>query len=214
MSEGPGFLEFFILEASEYVEQLDGLLLRGGSSGPDVDAMQRVARALRGTATMAKIPAFAQLASAIERVGRAIHDGSLQWEPLLSGALVAAVDDLKTLLHAARKWSPAEDRRASARTAELSRFAPLRAPAGAPAGIPSSATSSSFLSTEASNIAAGLELLTTRASDVDTAANVLRRIRALRGVAGVKEVEPLAEALAATEDAGRTLEAGQDLSPK
>ena len=35
MSEGPGFLEFFILEASDYVEQLDGLLLGGSSTGPD-----------------------------------------------------------------------------------------------------------------------------------------------------------------------------------
>src|SRR3954469_10021347 len=98
MSEGPGFLEFFILEASEYVEQLDGLLLGGGSSGPDADAVQRVARALRGTATMAKIPAFADLANSIERVGRAMHDGALAWDPALGGALVAAIDDLKILL--------------------------------------------------------------------------------------------------------------------
>ena len=37
-----GFLEFFILEASEYVEQLDGLLLRAGSIDPDVDTLQRL----------------------------------------------------------------------------------------------------------------------------------------------------------------------------
>ena len=49
MSEGPGFLEFFILEASDYVEQLDGLLLGSSSNGPDADAIQRVARALRRT---------------------------------------------------------------------------------------------------------------------------------------------------------------------
>src|SRR3954468_22198141 len=110
MSEGPGFLEFFILEASDYVEQLDGLLLGGGSGGPDADALQRVARALRGTATMAKIPSFADLAGAVERVGRAMHDGALSWNPALGGALVAAVDDLKILLHSARAWTPSEDR--------------------------------------------------------------------------------------------------------
>src|SRR5215813_4425345 len=91
MPEGAGFLEFFILEASEYVEQLDGLLLAGGSGGPDPNAVQRAARALRGTATMAKLPAFADLAAAIERVGRAIHDRTLVWDPSLRGALVAAV---------------------------------------------------------------------------------------------------------------------------
>src|SRR5262245_12585549 len=94
-----GFLEFFILEAGDYVEQLDGLLLAAGTGGPDADAMQRVARALRGTATMAKIPAFADLAAGVERVGRAMREGVLRWEPSLGGALVSAIDELKALLH-------------------------------------------------------------------------------------------------------------------
>src|SRR5439155_24483171 len=126
MSEGPGFLEFFILEASDYVEQLDGLLLGSSSNGPDADAMQRVARALRGAATMAKLPSFAGVAGSVERVGRSMQDGLLRWDPALGGALVAAVDDLKTLLHSARRWSPAEDARANQRSAELARFAPSR----------------------------------------------------------------------------------------
>lgn len=202
MTGAPGFLEFFILEASEYVEQLDGLLLGGGPSGPDGEAIQRVARALRGTSTMAKLPSFAELAAAVERVGRALHDGALRWDPSLGGALIAAIDELKSLLHAARAWSPAEDQRAAARTAELARFAPARTPAaGSAAAAPSS--QSSYFATEAANIAAGLELLTTRAGDPDTAANVLRRVRALRGVAGVKEIAPLADALESTEDAAR-----------
>ena len=50
-----GFLDFFILEASDYVDQLDGLLDAGGVAGPDADGLQRVARALRGSATMAKL---------------------------------------------------------------------------------------------------------------------------------------------------------------
>src|SRR6185503_3455148 len=81
-------------------------------------------------------------------------------------------------------------------------------PAVAPAqsAAPATPSASTFLATEAANIAAGLELLTTRAGDADTAANVLRRIRALRGVAGVKEVAPLADVLEATETAGRSLE--------
>src|SRR5256885_1284909 len=112
MSATPGFLEFFILEASEYVEQLDGLLLGADASGPDAEAVQRIARALRGTATMAKLTQFAELASAVERVGRSLHDRSVHWEPALGQALVAAVDDLKTLLHSARTWGAAEDQRA------------------------------------------------------------------------------------------------------
>ena len=213
MTDGPrtggtaGFLEFFILEAGDYVEQLDGLLLAAGTTGPNADAMQRIARALRGTATMAKIPAFADLAAGVERVGRALREGGLRWEPSLVGALVAAVDELKTLLHAARTWSPAEDRRANARAAELLQIAPTR-PSASATGAPTQSGATSYFATEAANIAAGLELLTTHAGDSDTAANVLRRVRALRGVAGVKEIGPLADALEAIEDAGRPLESG------
>src|ERR1043166_1758382 len=92
MSSSPGFLEFFVLEAGEYVEQLDGLLVAGGASGPDAAAVQRLARALRGTATMAKLPSFADLAGALERVGRSLADGAASWNASLNGAVVAAVD--------------------------------------------------------------------------------------------------------------------------
>lgn len=217
MTGAPGFLEFFILEASEYVEQLDAILLGGGATGPDADALQRLARALRGTATMAKMPSFAELATSVERVGRALNEGLLRWDPALGGALVATIDDLKTLLRSARSWSTADDERARARSAELSRYAPARTPPtpSEASAQPSGDPAPSFLATEAANIAAGLELLTTRAGDAETASNVLRRVRALRGVAGVREVAALAEVLEATEDAARGLESGkEEMSPE
>src|SRR4029078_10957484 len=128
---GPaGFVDFFVLEASDYVEQLDGLLLRASATGPDASALQRIARALRGAATMAKLRSFADLAGAVERVGRALHDGVQQWDPALSAALGAASDELKTLIHAARSWSAAEDRRAESRTASLAKYAPAAPAAG------------------------------------------------------------------------------------
>jgi chemotaxis protein histidine kinase CheA len=124
MNAPAGFLEFFILEAGEYVEQLDGLLNAAGASGPDIGAFQRTARALRGTATMAKLGPFAELAASLERVGRVLHDGALRWDPALRAALVAAVDDLKVLLHGVRSWSPVEDTRARNRSAELAKYLP------------------------------------------------------------------------------------------
>ena len=54
-----GYLDFFMLEASDYIEQLDGVLLAGGAHAPDAGALQRIGRALRGSATMAKLNAFA-----------------------------------------------------------------------------------------------------------------------------------------------------------
>src|SRR5262245_1557681 len=94
-SPGSSFLDFFVLEAGDYVEQIDGLLVRAGDAGPDAEALQKVARALRGSATMAKLSTFAELASAIEAVGRTLRQGILTWNEPLKGALTAAVDDLK-----------------------------------------------------------------------------------------------------------------------
>ena len=202
-----GYLDFFILEASEYVEQLDTLLDAGGASGPDPDGLQRVARALRGSATMAKLLSFAEVAAGVERVGRALREGALHWDAGLSGVVVAAVDDCKLLLRNVRTWSDAEDTRARARVSELTQYAAVRSPT--PLASPSVLGHDSYLTTEASNIGAGLELLATRPSDRDAAANVLRRVRALRGIASVKDHPALADVLEAAEQAAHPLELGE-----
>ena len=202
-----GFLDFFILEASDYVEQLDTLLDAGGVSGPNPDGLQRVARALRGSATMAKLLSFAEVAAGIERVGRALREGALPWDAGLSAVVVAAVDDCKLLLRNARTWSDVEDTRARARVSELTQYAAVRGPT--PLASPSMQGHDSYLATEAANIGAGLELLATRPSDRDAAANVLRRVRALRGIASVKDHPALADVLEASEQAAHPLELGE-----
>lgn len=210
-SSGASFLDFFVLEASDYVEQIDGLLLLAADSGPDAEQLQKVSRALRGSATMAKIPLFAELASTIEAVGRALRQGTLGWDPSLKGALTAAVDDLKLLVRAARAWSATEDQWAMKRIADLARFVQAVTPGMAP----SAATSGAFFAGEAVNIAAGLELVAARPNDRDGGASVLRRIRALRGVAGVRDVSALGEVAEAAEAAVRPLEMGApSLSPE
>jgi len=208
MTSPAGFLDFFVLEASDYVEQLDGLLLRASATGPDAGAMQRIARALRGAATMAKLRSFAELAGSVERVGRALHDGSQEWEPALSAALVAAIDELKTLIHAARTWSAAEDRRAESRIATLAKYAAAPAASLSPPTGGGSGSTAMFFASEAANIGAGLELLKTPAASSATLTNVLARVRALRGVAGVADVGALGDVLEAIEDTARARETG------
>ena len=206
MTAPAGFLDFFVLEAGEYVEQLDALMLTAGTSGPDLDALQRAARALRGSATMAKLPAFAEMAAGIERVGHGLRSGATRWEPALAGALVATVDDCKLLLRNVRAWGPADDARSRARIEELARYAPART---TPGTGQQAASDGGFLATEVSNLGAGAELLATRPSDRDAAANVLRRVRAMRGIAGVKDHPSLADVLEATEYAAHPLERGE-----
>src|SRR5688500_10984901 len=207
MTAPAGFLDFFVLEAGEYVEQLDALMLAAGTSGPDLDALQRASRALRGSATMAKLPAFAEMAAGIERVGHALRSGATRWEPGLAGALVATVDDCKLLLRNVRAWGPADDARSRARIEELSRYTPART--STPGAGHQAAPDGGFLVTEVANIGAGAELLATRPSDRDAAANVLRRVRAMRGIAGVKDHPSLADVLEATEYAAHPLERGE-----
>ncbi|HEX7977659.1 MAG TPA: Hpt domain-containing protein [Gemmatimonadaceae bacterium] len=207
MTAPAGFLDFFVLEASEYIEQLDALMLSAGGSGPELEPLQRAARALRGSATMAKLPAFAEMASGIERVAHGLRGGVTQWEPALAGALVATIDDCKLLLRNVRAWGPADDARSRARIEELSRYAPART--ATPAGSQPATSDGGFLTTEVANIGAGAELLATRPSDRDTAISVLRRVRAMRGIAGVKDHPSLAEVLEATEHAAHPLERGE-----
>ena len=202
-----GFLDFFILEAGDYVEQLDAQILAGASDSIDGEAVQRSARALRGSATMAKLPAFAALAAGMERVGRALRERTLPWDPEIRGVLVASVDDCKLLLRNVRSWSEADESRARARVDELLRHAPARL--ATPIASPAATGHDSYLATESANIGAGLELLATRPADREAAGNVLGRVRALRGIASVKDHANLADVLEAAEQAAHPLELGE-----
>lgn len=202
-----GFLDFFILEAGDYVEQLDAQILAGSSDAIDGEAFQRSARALRGSATMAKLPAFAAMAAGMERVGRALRERTLPWDAEVRGVLVASVDDCKLLLRNVRAWSEADEARARARVDELLRHAPARL--ATPIATPAATGHDSYLATESANIGAGLELLATRPTDRDAAGNVLGRVRALRGIASVKDHANLADVLEAAEQAAHPLELGE-----
>ncbi len=205
MTSRTGFIDFFVLEAAEYIDQLDGLLQQAPASAPNGEAMQRAGRALRGVATMAKLPAFANLAAAVEGIARATRDDVIEWTPALRAAMTSAIDDLKILLRAARNWGDAEIARAAARTRELIEFAPApRRSSGGPGVVASPA----YLIGEANNIAAGLELLSARPENRAAAGAVLGRVRALRGVAGIKDLPPLAEVTEAAEAAAQPLEHG------
>jgi hypothetical protein len=206
MTSRPGFIDFFVLEATEYVEQLDGLMKDANAGAPDGEAMQRTGRALRGVATMAKLTPLAELAAAVERIARATRERLVEWSPALRAAMVSTVDDFRILVRDARTWGDPEAKRAAERTRELAAFAP--APAGADP-TPAADAPPAYLVGEANNIAAGLELLATRPDNRAAAAAVLGRVRALRGVAGIKDLPPLGEVAEAAENAAKPLELGE-----
>lgn len=201
-----GLLDFFTLEAGEYLERLDGLLARAAGGPPAIDPFLTDARALRGSATMAKQAAIADVAAGLERLAKALGDSTVAWSPAVSGVVVSAVDDLKILVRAARNWTPADDQRAEARREELARLVPVRPRTSSSAVSPGG--SLVYLASESADIAAALDAFARAPTLTANLLAMLPRVRALRGMASLKDLPPLAEVVEAIEDAARPVELG------
>src|SRR5918912_2125058 len=174
MSSSVGVLDFFVIEANDYIERLDALLGSAGSAGPEPDAFGRHARALRGSATMSRQAGIAELAGALERVARALRARSLSWHPAAHACLVSAVDDLRILVRNARNWSPDDERRVRARIAELEQLAPSVAQRRTPArpGLAGGA----FLAGAAADLARALDALAATPDDRAAQSAVAERV--------------------------------------
>ncbi|MDA1081228.1 MAG: Hpt domain-containing protein [Gemmatimonadetes bacterium] len=204
---GTGLLDFFVLEAGEYTEQLDGALARASGKMPDLDAFTRNARALRGSATMARIQGIAGVATGLERLGRGLRDGSLQWTPQLRSAIVAAIDDVKILVRNSRTWGTDDDARAAARLSELDTLAPAfqRRSVVTPMLAIGSGL---WMASETGDIAVGLQRWSEQNVGVDAMAETIRRVRAMRGIAALADLPPIKDVIDAVDDAAKTLELG------
>ncbi len=206
-----GLLDFFTLEASEYVEHLDGLVAKAAGGPPELEGFLRNARALRGSATMAKVGGVADVAAALERVAHALQTGVLPWDAAVRGAAVAAIDDLKILIRGVRSWGDGEAARAAARTHELSSFAPAAGAAGAAGSAAPHA--SAFLAAEASEIARRLAEFAEHPTGPSAFAATLQRVRGLRGIALLKDLPPLPEVVDALDQAAKSFEMGGAVTP-
>jgi len=123
----PGrLLDFFSLEASEYLSRLESLAAKNGMDSSDATQFAAAARGLRGSATMAKAGGIVQVAMTVERIGSDVVHGGTKWEPELQRALVGAVEDLKLLVRSVRTWGADQDARVEDSLRRLARFAPAR----------------------------------------------------------------------------------------
>lgn len=208
MSASVRVLDFFVVEATEYVDQLDAVLSHPAGT-PDLDALAVAARRLRGSATMARQTPIADLAGGIEGVVRALRGGTVTWDQATTSVLVATVDDLRILLRGARSWSVDEDRRAAARIAELARVAPP-----VPRTTPSASTAQggAFLARETAELARALDHFVAGTDD-SALATVADRVRSLRGVADVRDLPPLPDVLETLEGALKSLALGAHAPP-
>jgi chemotaxis protein histidine kinase CheA len=203
-------LDFYVVEATEYIDRIDGLVTRAGSSAPEGQALVSAARALRGSSTMAKAEGMATLALAVEHVARGVRDGNVAWTPLIQGALVSAVDDLRILLRNLRVWGPHEQTRATFRVEELRELIPGENPLGTRlTPTPAAGTATPvFISLQASAIASALEQYLKNPGERHALDDALARVRTLRGIAAVSELPPLGDVADLVERAIVALPAG------
>jgi chemotaxis protein histidine kinase CheA len=123
----PGrLLDFFSLEANEYLMRLESLAAKKGMEPSDATQFAAAARGLRGSATMAKAGGIVQVAMTVERIGSGVVHGATTWEPELQRALVGAIEDLKVLVRSVRTWGADQDARVEESLRRLARFAPAR----------------------------------------------------------------------------------------
>jgi chemotaxis protein histidine kinase CheA len=123
----PGrLLDFFTLEASEYLTRLESLATQQGMQPSDASQFAAAARGLRGSATMAKAGGVSTLANTVERIATGVVRGAIKWEPDLQRSMVGAVEDLKLLVRSVRSWGADQDARVEESLGRLARYAPAR----------------------------------------------------------------------------------------
>src|SRR5450432_392368 len=206
MTSPDGLLHFFVLEATDYIDRLDSLLTSSGEEGPDASAFGRYARNLRGSATMSRQMGIADVASALERLARALRNRAIKWDVAVNAAVVAAVDDLRILVRSTRAPGADESGRVRDRVEELGKLVPASVSAFATPAQSHPTGAITFLAGEATELARAIDHLVSAPDDDTARAHPSERVRALRGVAELKDIPALGDVVDAIENTLKTLE--------
>jgi chemotaxis protein histidine kinase CheA len=189
--------QYFEQEAGEYLDQLDALL--AGAEPADPVRLFRLARGVRGSAQLAGAAAVAEVAEGLENGARALRDGVLHWSDELRDRVRATAADLRALVEGA----PGEGLEGRAREA-----------AGRWSGVGTGRRRGddpvpgdelfAFVRREIAAVSAEMNRvlgeLSTDPAVREPLRMVLRRMRPVRGVAGMQTLAPVLEVLEGVED--------------
>jgi len=199
-----GLVEFFAMEAADYLERLDALVSRpGGPAEGDRAEFVRLVRALRGSALMANQQAFAAAAAALERLARAVQAGQLAWDATTTQLAVRTVDDLKILVRKVPAWSEADSHRAERVAAALNEALGGAALAASPAPKAPSEGQRAIIAQRGAALASTLDQAAAALRQNPQAQGPLNAVRQtilpLRGIASLADYPPLPDLLDAIE---------------
>lgn len=193
-------IEFFALEAAEYLDKLEGAVQ---ADPAEPDRIRRLARALRGAARMADQEAIGDAAGAFQSVAQALVDGLRSWDSELAADLTRGVDDLRTAIRGLSSGDlrgdevQARARSVTERLGGVSGPAQARPPEDDEGFYRFIASELKGVATEISNAVGVLERDPQEREPLKT---ILRRIRPLRGIQAVGDLQPVGAALTAVED--------------
>ena len=127
--------DYLAAEASEYLDQLDGLL--SAPEPPDLEEVARLARGILGSAQLAGAAPLVRVAEPLEAAALAALAGSPPWSEALRQRAAQAVADLRQLIGALHQWGPREEARVRESVARWGQaVAAPAAPSAAPAAPP------------------------------------------------------------------------------
>lgn len=202
---------FFVLEAEEYLADLQPFLTLGPRPGGE--RALRTVRALRGAAVMAGLDSYARAAAELERLTRMIQQEAIDWTPATQTAWRDGLAVLRSLVGHAASWEATDDRTALRLAAQLEALAggvpieatPVPETTGQPPLTPGVRA---FLARETGLIAGALEGAATAHltfPPVDALQAIRQRMQALRGLGSAVALSPLPELLDAMELITRSL---------
>lgn len=190
-------LEFFIDEATEYLDKLQQTLGEAGT--PDADELRRCARALRGSARMADQEAIARVASAVQAVATELTGGRRHWSTVLREGLESALAEMRVMVNSVKEPPADLAQRAEAVAQRLGEPTPPPTPPPR-----DDVRFRRYLGTElrglASELGESLGVLERDPRNREPLKRLLRRIRPLRGIEGVDAIPAVGPALAAVEE--------------
>jgi HPt (histidine-containing phosphotransfer) domain-containing protein len=190
--------EYFAREAGDFLDELDTLL--AAADTPDADRLFRLARGVRGSAQIAGAEGVARVAERLEDAARSVRDGSLAWDGAMGERAKATAADLRRLVAS----TPRRHRRRGAGRRGGGALGGHRRPPPRGGRARPGGELLEFVRREIGGVVSEVDRavadLRESPEGREPLRAVLRRMRPVRGVAGMRALAPVLEVLEGIED--------------